>query len=85
MMNGSELKERKVSDASIEHSFELERSKSNSRISDRVKKRSWYNIIYPSYKSRCESFKKLFKDIPEDQRLIVGMSTISSMLAISTN
>lgn len=55
-----------------EQHYGLEKSKSNSRVSDRVKKKTWYNIIYPSYKSRCESFKKLFKEIPDDQRLIVG-------------
>lgn len=68
-----ELKERKKSDASSELSFGLERSKSNSRVSERAKRKAWYNVIYPSYKSRCESFKKLFKEIPDDQRLIVGM------------
>lgn len=53
-------------------SFGLEKSKSGLKISDRVKRKSWYNVIYPSYKTRAETFKKLFKDVPEDQRLIVG-------------
>lgn len=72
--SGSELTERKSIDDNLEQlGYGLEKSKSNSRVSDRVKKKTWYNIIYPSYKSRCESFKKLFKEIPDDQRLIVGM------------
>lgn len=53
-------------------SFGLERSKSGLKISERVKGKSWYNVIYPSYKTRAETFKKLFKEVPEDQRLIVG-------------
>lgn len=59
-----------------EHSsnaYGLEKSKSGSKLSDRVKRKSWYNAIYPSYKTRSETFKKLFKDdVPDDQRLIVG-------------
>lgn len=44
----------------------------SSQLSDRVKRKSWYNVIYPSYKSRAEAFKKLFKEVPENQRLVVG-------------
>lgn len=50
----------------------LEKSKSGSKLSDRVKRKAWYNAIYPSYKTRSETFKRLFKDVPDDQRLIVG-------------
>lgn len=49
-----------------------DRHKSNGKISERVRKKSWYNVIYPSYKSRSQTFKKLFKDVPNDERLIVG-------------
>ncbi|XP_074033208.1 GRAM domain containing 1B isoform X4 [Leptinotarsa decemlineata] len=35
------------------------------------KKSSWFNPFYPSYKSRSEDFKKLFKDVPDDERLVV--------------
>lgn len=38
----------------------------------RTKKKSWYNALYPTYKSRAEDFKRIFKDIPDDERLIVG-------------
>lgn len=45
---------------------------SNSKVTERAKKKAWYHGLYPSYKSRCEDFKKLFKDVPDDERLIVG-------------
>ncbi|XP_068150338.1 protein Aster-B isoform X3 [Drosophila tropicalis] len=48
--------------------------KSTSRLSERAKKKSWYNVIYPNYKSRAEDFKKLFKEVPNDERLIVDYS-----------
>lgn len=43
----------------------------NSKLAEKAKKKAWYNVIYPSYKSRSEDFKKLFK-LPEDERLLVG-------------
>lgn len=49
-----------------------DRHKNNGKISERVRKKSWYNVIYPSYKSRSQTLKKLFKDVPNDERLIVG-------------
>ncbi|XP_030246976.1 protein Aster-B isoform X6 [Drosophila navojoa] len=49
-------------------------NKGTSRLSERAKKKSWYNVIYPNYKSRAEDFKKLFKDVPNDERLIVDYS-----------
>ncbi|XP_030383457.1 serine-rich adhesin for platelets isoform X2 [Scaptodrosophila lebanonensis] len=49
-------------------------AKTTSRLSERAKKKSWYNVIYPNYKSRAEDFKKLFKEVPNDERLIVDYS-----------
>lgn len=47
--------------------------KDGAKPSDRPKKKSsWYNVLYPTYKSRSEDFKRLFKDVPDDERLIVG-------------
>ncbi|XP_050348896.1 protein Aster-B-like [Nymphalis io] len=40
----------------------------------RAKKKSWYNSLYPTYKSKCEDFKRLFKDLPDEERLIVDYS-----------
>ncbi|XP_033236470.1 serine-rich adhesin for platelets isoform X3 [Drosophila pseudoobscura] len=51
-----------------------EKSAKPSRLSERAKKKSWYNVIYPNYKSRAGDFKKLFKDVPNDERLIVDYS-----------
>lgn len=49
-----------------------ERPKSVSKVSERAKKKAWYSVLYPSYKSRSEDFKKLFKGVPDDERLVVG-------------
>ncbi|XP_014471147.1 PREDICTED: GRAM domain-containing protein 1B-like isoform X3 [Dinoponera quadriceps] len=46
-------------------------SKKESRASDRAKKKSsWYNVLYPTYKSRSEDFRRIFKDVPDDERLV---------------
>ncbi|XP_037959633.1 protein Aster-B-like isoform X2 [Teleopsis dalmanni] len=55
-------------------SLSIEKSKSGSRLSERAKKKSWYNVLYPNYKSRSQDFKKLFKEVPNDERLIVDYS-----------
>ncbi|XP_046427747.1 protein Aster-B isoform X3 [Neodiprion lecontei] len=45
------------------------------RAGDRTKKKSsWYNVLYPTYKSRSEDFKRIFKDVPDDERLVVDYS-----------
>lgn len=49
-------------------------NKSQKNLTERAKKTPWYNAIYPSYKSRTEDFKKLFKDVSDDERLIVDYS-----------
>ncbi|XP_029661307.1 protein Aster-B-like [Formica exsecta] len=50
-------------------------NKKESRGSDRSKKKSsWYNVLYPTYKSRSEDFKRIFKDVPDDERLVVDYS-----------
>ncbi|KRT80928.1 hypothetical protein AMK59_6192, partial [Oryctes borbonicus] len=38
------------------------------------KKSAWYNVLYPTYKSRSEDYKKIFKDVPDDERLVVDYS-----------
>ncbi|XP_011142716.1 GRAM domain-containing protein 1B isoform X1 [Harpegnathos saltator] len=49
--------------------------KKEARSSDRSKKKSsWYNVLYPTYKSRSEDFKRIFKDVPDDERLVVDYS-----------
>lgn len=59
---------------------ELSRSNSQEPVkerktSDRVKKKApWYSALYPTYKSRSDDFKRIFKDIPADERLVVDYS-----------
>ncbi|XP_023212269.1 GRAM domain-containing protein 1B-like isoform X1 [Centruroides sculpturatus] len=38
------------------------------------RKTAWYNLLSPTYKSRSDDFKRLFKDLPENERLIVDYS-----------
>ncbi|XP_033757958.1 protein Aster-B-like isoform X2 [Pecten maximus] len=46
-----------------------------SKKSDKKKKTApWYTMWSPSYKSRTDDFKKFFKDVPSDERLIVDYS-----------
>ncbi|XP_076457671.1 protein Aster-B-like [Babylonia areolata] len=49
-------------------------STSKNSKSDKKKKASWYSMLSPTYKSRSEDFRKTFKDIPKDERLIVEYS-----------
>lgn len=70
--SGIEFQVPNVTSSNSGQFYAVEKSKSCSKISERAKQKSWYNVIYPSYKARSEQFKKLFKDVPDDQRLIVG-------------
>ncbi|XP_027435785.1 protein Aster-B isoform X1 [Zalophus californianus] len=38
------------------------------------KSQSWYNVLSPTYKQRNEDFRKLFKQLPDTERLIVDYS-----------
>ncbi|KAJ3665836.1 hypothetical protein Zmor_001305 [Zophobas morio] len=38
------------------------------------KKSSWFNSFYPTYKSRSGDFKRIFKEVPDDERLVVDYS-----------
>lgn len=53
----------------------IDTKKKELTMTERAKKKSWYSVLYPSYKSRCEDFKKLFKEVPDDDRLIVDYSS----------
>ncbi|OAD57404.1 GRAM domain-containing protein 1B [Eufriesea mexicana] len=48
--------------------------KKETRSSERNKKKSWYHVLYPTYKSRSDDFKRIFKDVPNDERLVVDYS-----------
>ncbi|XP_013887979.1 GRAM domain-containing protein 1A isoform X2 [Austrofundulus limnaeus] len=38
------------------------------------KVQSWYNVLSPTYKQRNEDFRKIFKKLPDSERLIVDYS-----------
>ncbi|XP_026274590.1 protein Aster-B isoform X3 [Frankliniella occidentalis] len=62
-------------DISRSISHESAKERKESRGSDRSKKKSsWYNILYPTYKSRSKDFNRIFKDVPPEERLIVDYS-----------
>lgn len=44
------------------------------KVTRSKKKSAWYSALYPTYKSRSEEFKKTFKDMPDDERLVVDYS-----------
>lgn len=54
-------------------------NKKESRSERSKKKSSWYNVLYPTYKSRSEDFKRIFKDVPDDERLVVGKCCFKSV------
>nr|CAD7604613.1 unnamed protein product [Timema genevievae] len=59
---------------SLSHESNKDR-KESSRNSDRSKKKSsWYTALYPTYKSRSEDFRRIFKDVPPEERLVVDYS-----------
>jgi hypothetical protein len=41
---------------------------------------SLLQMLNPTYKSRSEDFRKTFKDIPKDERLIVGGLTVFAVV-----
>ncbi|XP_031334333.1 protein Aster-B-like isoform X3 [Photinus pyralis] len=51
------------------------KEKKESRSVEKVKRKSaWYNAFYPTYKSKSEDFKRIFRDVPDDERLVVDYS-----------
>lgn len=62
----------KSSDSAELNKSSSHESKKESRSERSKKKSSWYNVLYPTYKSRSEDFKRIFKDVPDDERLVVG-------------
>ena len=55
----------------------------SSKLAERAKKKAWYSVLYPSYKSRSEDFKKLFKDVPDEERLVVGESDAIKQILVN--
>ncbi|KAK5650618.1 hypothetical protein RI129_001647 [Pyrocoelia pectoralis] len=51
------------------------KERKDGRSVEKVKRKSaWYNAFYPTYKSKSEDFKRIFRDVPDDERLVVDYS-----------
>uniref|UniRef100_A0A3P8YQL0 VASt domain-containing protein n=1 Tax=Esox lucius TaxID=8010 RepID=A0A3P8YQL0_ESOLU len=55
----------------VQRTYSLQSARSGNKNS---KSQSWYNVLSPTYKQRNEDFRKLFKQLPESERLIVDYS-----------
>ncbi|CAL8360806.1 unnamed protein product [Merluccius merluccius] len=56
----------------VQRTYSLQSARSGSKNSK--KSQSWYNVLSPTYKQRNEDFRKLFKQLPDTERLIVDYS-----------
>ncbi|KAF4071953.1 hypothetical protein AMELA_G00268730 [Ameiurus melas] len=56
----------------VTRTYSTQSSRSSSKNSK--KSQSWYNVLSPTYKQRNEDFRKLFKQLPDTERLIVDYS-----------
>ncbi|XP_023248581.1 GRAM domain-containing protein 1B-like [Copidosoma floridanum] len=76
--NGTNFTQSQESTKCLSNTVELRKHSSDHKKDSKGrhrKKKSWYsNILYPTYKSRSDNFKKIFKDVPDDERLVVDYS-----------
>ncbi|XP_060780103.1 protein Aster-B-like isoform X2 [Neoarius graeffei] len=56
----------------VTRTYSAQSTRSSSKNSK--KSQSWYNVLSPTYKQRNEDFRKLFKQLPDTERLIVDYS-----------
>uniref|UniRef100_A0A665UHA1 VASt domain-containing protein n=1 Tax=Echeneis naucrates TaxID=173247 RepID=A0A665UHA1_ECHNA len=56
----------------VQRTYSLQSARSGAKNSK--KSQSWYNVLSPTYKQRNEDFRKLFKQLPDTERLIVDYS-----------
>ncbi|XP_031651447.1 protein Aster-B isoform X7 [Oncorhynchus kisutch] len=56
----------------VQRTYSLQSARSGGKNSK--KSQSWYNVLSPTYKQRNEDFRKLFKQLPDTERLIVDYS-----------
>ncbi|KAK9871360.1 hypothetical protein WA026_011625 [Henosepilachna vigintioctopunctata] len=77
VLQGHEGSDRRPSNVDLSQT-DLAKSESSSTTSSKEKKTkkrsSWFNTFYPTYKSRSQDFKRIFKDVPDDERLVVDYS-----------
>ncbi|CAH1797342.1 unnamed protein product [Owenia fusiformis] len=60
----------------LHHAESTTSTKSQRSVSSDKKKKgsNWYNVLSPTYKSKSYDFRRIFKDLPQDERLIVDYS-----------
>uniref|UniRef100_A0A3Q3JMD2 VASt domain-containing protein n=1 Tax=Monopterus albus TaxID=43700 RepID=A0A3Q3JMD2_MONAL len=56
----------------VQRTYSLQSTRGGGKNSK--KSQSWYNVLSPTYKQRNEDFRKLFKQLPDTERLIVDYS-----------
>ncbi|XP_067102105.1 protein Aster-B isoform X1 [Osmerus mordax] len=56
----------------VQRTYSVQSARSGGKNSK--KSQSWYNVLSPTYKQRNEDFRKLFKQLPDSERLIVDYS-----------
>ncbi|XP_017275547.1 protein Aster-B isoform X8 [Kryptolebias marmoratus] len=56
----------------VQRTYSVQSARSGGKNSK--KSQSWYNVLSPTYKQRNEDFRKLFKQLPDTERLIVDYS-----------
>ncbi|XP_037316217.2 protein Aster-B isoform X2 [Pungitius pungitius] len=56
----------------VQRTYSLQSARSGGK--NAKKSQSWYNVLSPTYKQRNEDFRKLFKQLPDTERLIVDYS-----------
>uniref|UniRef100_W5M303 GRAM domain containing 1B n=1 Tax=Lepisosteus oculatus TaxID=7918 RepID=W5M303_LEPOC len=56
----------------VQRTYSVQSARSSGKNSK--KSQSWYNVLSPTYKQRNEDFRKLFKQLPDTERLIVDYS-----------
>lgn len=54
--------------------------KTSDKEKEKKNRKAWYNVLSRNYKHRSEELKRLFKDLPPDERLIVGEYNILFLL-----
>uniref|UniRef100_A0A8P4G094 VASt domain-containing protein n=1 Tax=Dicentrarchus labrax TaxID=13489 RepID=A0A8P4G094_DICLA len=70
----SSMVEKGSSDQASPTTPEQQQSSQHQRTYSQSKSQSWYNVLSPTYKQRNEDFRKLFKQLPDTERLIVDYS-----------
>ncbi|XP_043935294.1 protein Aster-A [Protopterus annectens] len=71
---GSESSTEKTPTQSLQNSLPGYPLPCRNVIKNPKKMQSWYNVLSPTYKQRNEDFRKIFKKLPETERLIVDYS-----------